>query len=116
MKVEIWRRRRELGQLRGTREKEIKKLDWETEADERKERVRLLKKKRENLEGEVKLINDYIEKYREEEEQEKGKRTESDDDDDDDDDRRLKKWKPVSISLKLYQTLLNYIEHIFFSL
>ena len=70
------------------KEKEIKKLDWETEADERKERVRLLKKKRENLEGEVKLINDYIEKYREEEEQEKGKRTESDDDDDDDDDRR----------------------------
>ena len=33
------------------KEKEIKKLDWETEVDERKEGVRLLKKKREDLGG-----------------------------------------------------------------
>ena len=93
-------------------ENEIKKLDWDTEVDERKEGVRLLKKKREDLEGEVKLIKEYIEKYREEE-QEKRKRAESDDNDNDDD-REVKKWKPVSISLKLYHTLSNYIKHIFF--
>ena len=72
----------------------------------------MLKKKREDLEGEVKLIKKYIEKYREEEEQEKRKRAESDDNDDDDD-REVTKWKLISISLELYQTLLNYIEHIF---
>ena len=84
------------------KENEIKKLYWETEVDERKEVVRLLKKKREDLEGEVKLIKEYIEKHREEDEQEKRKRAESDNDDDDDDDREVKKWKPVSISLELY--------------
>ena len=53
-------------------------------------RVRLLKKKREDLDKEVKLIKEYIEKYREEDEQEKRKRAESDDDSNNDDDREAK--------------------------
>ena len=42
------------------------KLDWEIGIDERKDEVRKLKKKKEDLED-VALITEYIQKYREEE-------------------------------------------------
>ena len=90
---------------------EMRKLDWEIKIDERRDMVGKSKKQKEDLERDVLIINEYIQKYREEEkEKEKRKRC----DNDDDNDREAKKQKPVSISLKLYQTLLNYIEHIFF--
>ena len=79
--------------------------------DERKERVRLLKRKREDLEEEVKLIKEYIEKYREEDKQEKRKRTENDDDSNNDNDRKAKKQKLVSV----LQTVPNCTKHFFLS-
>ena len=72
--------------------------------------MRVMKNERKDLEEEVKLIKEYIGKYREEDELEKRKRTEIDDDSNDDNDRKTKKQKPVSISqtvpncTKLYQT------------
>ena len=72
------------------KEKEIKKLDLETDVDQGKEEVRVMKNERKDLEEEVKLIKEYIEKNIEEDEQEKRKRTEIDDDSNDDDDRKLK--------------------------
>ena len=72
----------------------MRKLDWEIKIDERRDAVGKLKKQKEDLEGDVVFITEYMQKYREEEkEKEKRKR----DNNDDDDDREAKKQKPVSI-------------------
>ena len=93
--------------VEGHREKEIRKIDEETLIDEKRREVRDLKSEKEDLLGEILILDEYIEKYREEERQ-KRKR----DADDGDDDNMAKKQKLVSISLELYQTLSNYTKHI----
>ena len=59
---------------------EMRKLDWEINIDERRDMVGKSKKQKEDLERDVLIINEYIQKYREEEkETEKRKRCDNDD-------------------------------------
>ena len=50
---------------------EMRKLDWEIKIDERRDAVGKFKKQKEDVEGDVFIINEYIQKYREEEEKSK---------------------------------------------
>ena len=78
---------------------EIRKLDWETGIDERKEEIQQLAKKKQDLE-EVYIINEYIKKHQEEEEEQKNEKEkrQRDHSDDNNDDREAKRQKLVSIS------------------
>ena len=69
--------------IEGHREKEIQKMDEETLIDEKRREMGDLRSEKEDLLGEIFILDEYIEKYREEE-REKRKRDDTDDDDDDD--------------------------------
>ena len=68
--------------IEGHREKEIQKIDEETLIDEKRREVGDLRSEKEDLLGEILILDEYIEKYREEE-REKRKRDDTDDDDND---------------------------------